>query len=100
MINDASSQVDTNLFATRYRNIAVLWAGTNDMYYDEKLTAETLHGYIRDWCEGRKAAGLQVVVCTITPRPDPRIAEIVSTRMEADIAADPRLGDADDELNP
>jgi len=116
MINDSSSQVDANLFSARYRNIAVLWAGTNDLYYDEKLTAASLHEYIRDWCEGRKAAGFQVVVCTITPRPDPQSRRNFEERRQtlnalirehyseyadgiADIAADPRLGDAGDELN-
>lgn len=116
MIDDAHGQVDSNLFATRYRNIAVLWAGTNDLYYDEKLTASGLHEYIRDWCSGRKAAGFQVIVCTIAPRSDPDIRENFECRRRilnslirehyseyadgiADIAADPRLGDIGDELD-
>lgn len=116
MINDAPSQVDANLFDTRYRNVVVLWAGTNDLYYDEELTASSLHGYIRDWCEGRKAAGFQVFVCTITPRPDPQDRRNFGERRQtlnaliqahyseyadgiADITADPRLGDAGDELD-
>jgi len=35
MSNDAPSQVDSNYVSTRYKNIAVLWAGTNDLYYNK-----------------------------------------------------------------
>ncbi len=116
MINDAPSQVDSKLVSNGYKNIAVLWAGTNDLYYDEKLTASSLHEYIRDWCSSRKVAGFQVIICTITPRSDPYIRENFECRRRilnslirehyseyadgiADIAADPRLGDVGDELD-
>lgn len=116
MILDASHQVDPKFHGPDYLNIAVLWAGTNDIFLDSKIDIPTLHESIRDWCNGRKAAGFQVIVCTITPRSDngtPRtfeenrqaINEMI--RMHyfeyadglADIAANPQIGDAGDELD-
>jgi lysophospholipase L1-like esterase len=116
MIMDASNQVDTKFLGSNYRNIAVLWAGTNDIFLDTEIDVPTLHESIRDWCNGRKAKGFQVIVCTITPRSDngtPRsfeenrqaINEMI--RMHyleyadglADLAANPFIGDADDELD-
>lgn len=115
IIYDAPNQVDSNHISTGHKNIAVLWAGTNDLYYNKKLTASGLHELIQDWCSGRKAAGFKVIVCTITPRSDLFIPGNFEERRQilnalirehyseyadgiADIAADPRLGDAGDEL--
>ncbi len=116
MIMDAIHQVDPKFLGPNYRNIAVLWAGTNDIFLDSKIDVSALHESIMDWCNGRRAAGFQVIVCTITPRSDsgtPRsfeenrqaINEMI--RMHyfeyadelADIAANPQIGDADDELD-
>ncbi len=116
MISDASRQVDAKFLGPDYRNIAVLWAGTNDIFLNSELDASILHGSIRNWCNGRKAAGFQVIVCTITPRSDygsPRsfeenrqaLNELIRTHYFeyadglADIAADPHIGDAGDELD-
>jgi hypothetical protein len=116
MIMDASHQVDTKFLGSDYRNIAVLWAGTNDIFLDPRIDVSALHESIRDWCNGRKAKGFQVIVCTITPRLDngtpgcfeenrQAINEMI--RMHyleyadglADFAANPYIGDAGDELD-
>lgn len=116
MIEDASHQVDTKLLGNNYRNIAVLWAGTNDIFFDPSIDVSALHESIKDWCYGRKAAGFQVIVCTITPRSDQgtpgnfeedrqAINDMIRSHYFeyadglADIAANPNIGDADDELD-
>jgi lysophospholipase L1-like esterase len=116
MIIDASHQVDTKFLSSNYQNIAVLWAGTNDIFLDTGIDVSTLHESIRDWCNGRKAKGFQVIVCTITPRSDngtpgsfeenrQAINEMIRAHyLEyadglADLAGNPYIGDADDELD-
>ncbi len=116
MIRDASHQVDPKSRGPDYRNIAVLWAGTNDIFLDPKIDVSALHESIRDWCNGRKVAGFQVIVCTITPRSDSgtpgtfeenrqAINEIIREHYFeyadglADIAANPQIGDTGDELD-
>lgn len=116
MILDAPRQVDAKFLSYDCRNIAVLWAGTNDIYLDPGLDASNLHESIRNWCSGRRAAGFQVIVCTITPRSEfgtPRSFEENRQALNemirmhyfeyadglADIAKDPRIGDAGDELD-
>lgn len=116
MVMDAPHQVDAKILGANYQNIAILWAGTNDIYLDSTLDASILHESIRDWCIGRKEAGFQVILCTITPRSDygtPRSFEKNRQALNemirghyieyadglADIAADPQIGNAGDELD-
>jgi lysophospholipase L1-like esterase len=116
MIMDPSHQVDTKFLGPDYRNIAVIWAGTNDIFLDSGLDVSALHESIRDWCNGRRERGYQVIVCTITPRSDygaPRSFEenrealnemIRAHYLEyadglADLASNPYIGDAGDELD-
>jgi lysophospholipase L1-like esterase len=116
MVIDAPHQVDLKFLGSNYRNIAVLWAGTNDIYLDSGLDVSTLHESIRDWCNGRKESGFQVIVCTITPRSDYGTSRSFEENRQAlnemvrahyfeyadglaDIASDHHIGDADDELD-
>jgi hypothetical protein len=116
MIMDASHQVDTKFLSSNYRNIAVLWAGTNDIFLDPGIDVSALHESIRDWCNGRKAKGFQVIVCTITPRSDngtpgsfEENRQVINEMIRmhyleyadglADLAANTYIGDADDELD-
>lgn len=114
MIDDAAAQVDVHYSASAFRNIAILWAGTNDFGLYENLSAADLHVYIQTWCAARKAVGFQVVVCTLTPRSIIGTPEnFESRRIQlnaliranyatyadglADLAADSRIGNAGDE---
>jgi lysophospholipase L1-like esterase len=65
MLDQAASQVDVHYNAAKENNIAVLWAGTNDLGLDAD-TAENVAAGIATWGAGRQAAGFQVLVCTLT----------------------------------
>jgi hypothetical protein len=38
MLNDGPAQVDSKYSASKYKNIAVLWGGTNDIFQDDAQT--------------------------------------------------------------
>ncbi len=91
------------------------WAGTNDLYAGADADA-TIAQY-RAWSTARRAAGWHVIVFTVLPRSNDETpatfeqqrqsmnAQIRETWPEfadalVDIAADPRIGDPGDELDP
>jgi lysophospholipase L1-like esterase len=65
MLDQAASQIDVHYNAAKENNIAILWAGTNDLGLDAD-TAENVEAGIAAWCAGRQASGFQVLVCTLT----------------------------------
>jgi lysophospholipase L1-like esterase len=65
MLDQAASQIDVHYNAAKGNNIAILWAGTNDLGLDAD-TAANVEAGIATWCAGRQAVGFQVLVCTLT----------------------------------
>lgn len=115
MLSDAQAQVDAYYNAAKAYNIAILWAGTNDIGTHER-SAETIHANLSAWCSGRKAVGFRVLICTLTANSHTysgyspaQYAQIQTTIGElntliqenytdyadglVDLAADPILGD-------
>lgn len=120
MIAQAATQVDPYFNPDAARNIAVFWAGGNDI--DEATPGQTdveaavAHDRIETWCSARQAAGFEVVVATILPRSNPATGAPFSARRAAlntlirdnwetyadalcDLAANATIGDDGDEEN-
>lgn len=49
-----------------YRNIAIIWGGTND-YYTGGRTAEQIYNDLSTWCQARKSAGWETFVISLHP---------------------------------
>jgi lysophospholipase L1-like esterase len=66
MLDLAPTQLDTLFASSRESNIAVIWGGTNDLYFGG--TAAAVIADIQSYGAGRKAAGFKVVVVGMLPR--------------------------------
>jgi len=64
MLDDVAV-TDAYYNATKAHNIAILWAGTNDLGTDSD-TAANVYAGLAAWCLGRQQAGFQVLICTLT----------------------------------
>jgi hypothetical protein len=64
MLDDVAV-TDAYYNASKAHNIAILWAGTNDLGTDND-TAENVYAGLSTWCLGRQQAGFQVLICTLT----------------------------------
>lgn len=95
-------------------NILVLWGGTNDLRFG--ASADEVYSRIESYARARRATGYRVLVLTILPRSNSTTPEgfeiqrqALNARLRAswrdfadmliDVAADPRIGDAGDELD-
>lgn len=65
MLSDAAATVDAIIDPSYDRCIAVLLGGLNDLIAGTSKT--TIYNNIVSWCQGRQAAGYQVVIQTILP---------------------------------
>lgn len=98
----------------RAKNVAVLWEASNHIYFGA-TASEAITAYVA-WCNSVRASGFKVVCVTVLPRsagsPPPTFEASRQTfngylRANwssfsdglADIAADPRIGDAGDEYD-
>lgn len=66
MIAQGATQVDPLYNSAYQNNIAVIWAGTNDVFADSLTGAQILAG-LETWCLARRAVGWKTVVCTMHP---------------------------------
>jgi lysophospholipase L1-like esterase len=66
MLSQAATEVDPLYDAGYDRNIAVLMAGRNDI--SDGRTSAQIYADIIAWCQGRRAAGFEVIIHTILPR--------------------------------
>lgn len=111
----ARYNIDSHYSTVRAANIAVLWEITNDLKTNLNA-ADAITRYVA-WCQGRRALGFKVVALTVLPRKLSDVyAAFEADRQTcnaylranwasfadalADVAADTRIGDAGDELNP
>lgn len=110
-----ATAVDPLYDPTKRQNILCAWGGTNDIWTSTLVT--TIMSDITTYCTARKAKGWQTVILTILPRSStstPGTFEVDRQTMNAwiranyrsfgaaglaDVAADPRIGDAGDELD-
>lgn len=109
MLGEAASQVDTLYDASRPTNLAILFAGTNDIFLNGESTAN-LQTWTRTWCEGRRSAGFEeIAVGTMLARKGDGVPPDQESKRQAhnawlranytdfadylfDFAADPRIG--------
>lgn len=61
MITQATNTIDP-LIRGLLTNVAVVWGGLNDA--TAGASATTIYNRLVSWCQGRRAAGFRVVVCT------------------------------------
>lgn len=114
MNTQAATQVDPYYLASRSKNVAVLWAGTNDLALNESLSAADLFALSETWVTGRQAVGFKTVIGTLLPKSyagtpanyeSRRLAYNALLRSSssadaiADMAANTTIGDAGDETN-
>jgi lysophospholipase L1-like esterase len=126
MTTNAPSTIDPLVSSAYRNNIAVLFGGTNDIYFDADSddTASTTISRVVAYCQARQAAGWQVVVTTLLPRDDfPGTSTLPATQAThfearrqafntyirnnwqsfanalADVGNDPNMGQAGDETN-
>lgn len=112
MTNQAAATDATKKFG--YRNILVIWGGTNDMYGGQS-GASTYTEFVT-YCQARQTAGWTVIALTCLPRSGAATPANFETQRTAfntpiranwatfatalvDIAADNRIGDSGDELD-
>lgn len=98
----------------RSKNVAVLWEASNHIYFGATAAA-AIASYVA-WCNAVRASGFKVVCVTVLPRSaGSPPADFETSRQTfnsylranwgafsdglADIAADPRIGDAGDDLD-
>lgn len=98
----------------RSKKVAILWEASNHIYFGA-TASEAITSYVA-WCNAVRASGFKVVCVTVLPRSaGTPPADFETSRQTfnaylranwaafsdglADIAADPRIGDAGDELN-
>ena len=120
MLITAPTQVDPLYSPTLQNNYVFVWGGTNDISGTPDTSAATYQNIV-DFANGRRSLGFKVAVFTILPRsastisPDITVAEFenrrqfINTNLRAnwssfadkliDVAADPRIGDAGDEMD-
>lgn len=110
MAADAASEADSQFSALRSRCILVAWEGRNDMVVNG-ITGAQAFANMKAYCQARRAAGWKVVVLTMLPttavdethRGDYNTPIRATWRTFADgladVAADPRIGDAGDALD-
>jgi lysophospholipase L1-like esterase len=114
MIGEASGQVDVLYDATRPKNVACFFGGTNDLYFG--TSESTLQTYYSYWCTQRRSLGFTVVAFTILPRSNAGTPATFEADRQAfnawlranyhsfadklaDVAADPRIGSPGAEQN-
>lgn len=78
---DGETTVDTLYSGSNADNIAVLWGGTNDLYYG--IDAGTTYRRFREWCLRRRAAGFKVIAVNCIDRNDGGGAAGFDTRRAA-----------------
>jgi lysophospholipase L1-like esterase len=115
MGNDASAQIDVLYNPHHAKNIAVCFGGTNDIA-NFGASGTTAYNRTVSYCTGRRAAGFRVIVVTMWPRSAVTLPPTFEADRQtyntavranwatfadaiADFAADPRMGDAGDELD-
>jgi len=114
MTSDAQAQIDSLYNLSKYRNIVVVWEGTNDIYFG--ATAEEAYNNLVSYCQARRSAGYKVVIVTLLPRSNAgtpvgfdtdRLSVNTNIRNNwttfadaiADVASNTAIGDAGDELD-
>jgi lysophospholipase L1-like esterase len=117
MLRNAPQTVDPFYGAGNWRNVVVLWAGTNDIALWNHSNAR-IYEQLEQYALGRRAQGFTVVVATLLPRSDvavQAVPDFEERRQELnqmirsgweeyadlmiDIGADDRIGEVGDELN-
>lgn len=112
MTAEAPYQVDVLVDPDADANVCVAMPGGNDIAKDD-IPVDALFDAVRQYCEGRRAAGFKVVLVTLLPRLTPATFETDRRRYNdlcraqwdefadglADIGGDPRIGDDLDYLD-
>jgi len=113
MLLDAKKQIDPLIRPNRL-NVLAAWEITNELR--QGAPREAAYERFRRYCLDRRAAGWKVIALTVLPRTQPTLPltfeadrSAINADMRAhwrefadglaDVAADPRLGDAGDELD-
>jgi lysophospholipase L1-like esterase len=115
MLKNAPQTVDPFYSAGEWRNVVVLWAGTNDIALWNHSNAQIFRE-LEQYALGRRAQGFTVVVLTLLPRSDVAVQavpdfearrlelnQMIRSRWEEfadlmiDVGADSRVGQAGDE---
>lgn len=111
MLAEAPVEVDARFRAVADLDLCVVLAGGAD--FRKGLTAADVYQSLRTYCLARRAAGFRVVVLSVLPCSEPATFEAARLAYNAllrdawpefadgfaDIAADPRIGDAGDNLD-
>jgi hypothetical protein len=111
MLAEAPYEVDAHHDSSADLNVCLVQVGGGDFRRD--LTAAQVYEALRSFCLARRAAGFRVLVLTVLPSNRPETFEAVRLVYNVmlrdgwsqfadglvDIAADPRIGDTDDELD-
>ena len=111
MIADAPQTVDAHYSADVPNNIVVLYPGINDVMAG--ATPAELLELVRTYCEARRAVGFDVCVVSLLPQPSEQLEaarqefnSLLRTRWPefaddlTDVAADGRIGNPGDNLDP
>ena len=112
MLAEAPYDVDLHYRATADLNLCVVLAGGGD--FRDGASAADIYDELRTYCSERRAAGFRVVVLTVLPSSGPVTFEATRLAFDAmlranwskfadglaDIAADDRIGDTGDNLDP
>jgi hypothetical protein len=106
MAADAATQIDTLYSAAYQHNILCVWEGTISL--SNGYTPARYVDELKAYCLARRAAGFQVVVVTVLPcygRDNSAVNALIRAGWTdyadalADVALDPRIGDAGDEFD-
>ncbi len=111
MLADAPVEVDARYDARADLNLCLLLAGGGD--FRAGASAASVYAAVRMYCLERRAAGFRVIVLTVLPWDSSETFDAVRLAYHAmlrdhwtefadglaDIAADPRIGEAGDELD-
>jgi lysophospholipase L1-like esterase len=84
MIAQGASQVDSEYDSGASWNVAILWAGTNDLV-NEGRTAAQAYTDIVTWCTARRSAGFLVVVCNTITRTG--LSEVTRGQLNSSLAS-------------
>lgn len=89
MITRAPTYVDAIIDPLATQRIVIAWEGTNDLFHGGINEAQALQNVIT-YCQGRRAVGYNVIICTVTPRTEanpPAGFEVNRRQLNADIRA-------------
>lgn len=114
MLADVASQVQPLYNGAKFDNVAVVWEGTNDLYFG--ATAAQAYANLVSYCQAVRSYGFKAIILTITPRSNgstpasfesdrQTVNASIRTNWESfadgivDVGADVAIGPDDAELN-